>query len=54
MPKAFLFWLIYIICLFLVLWLNWPAGPRSLGNSLPFFVLIGLLGWGTYGAPLKD
>jgi hypothetical protein len=48
MPKAMLFWVVWLICLVIWLYLSWPVG---LGNAsaLVFFVLTGLLGWGVYG-----
>ncbi len=48
MPRSMLFWMMYILCLVLWLWLSWPIGWSN-GGAIVFFILIGLLGWGVYG-----
>lgn len=58
MPLSFVFWMIYILCLFFSLWAHYPAGPtpanwyRPVGAVLAIFVLIGLLGWNDFGAAI--
>lgn len=50
-----LFWILMIIWLVFgfVAWRG-IAGPYGLvGNSLLLFILLGLLGWATFGPPLK-
>lgn len=52
------FWVLYVICLLFGGWSTWPrsGGPpdwRPFGWSLVVFVLIGLLGWGIFGPPLR-
>lgn len=51
MPKGILFWVIYIICLLFCLWAFWPLSWSA--STLVLFVLIGLLGWAVFGAPVQ-
>jgi hypothetical protein len=56
-PKGLLFWIIYVVCL--VLWLVADFGGvfggygRFAGGGVVDFILIGLLGWGIFGAPIQ-
>lgn len=55
MSIGLLFWILMIIWLVFgfVAWRG-IAGPYGLvGNSLLLFILLGLLGWATFGPPLK-
>lgn len=52
------FWVLMLLWVVLGMWWNWPAdqGPRGfapLGVTLLLFILLLLLGWGIFGAPLK-
>lgn len=55
MSLGILFWFLMIVwAIFGFAW-NWGAVPGSYGpwgHSLLLFVLLGLLGWGVYGAPV--
>jgi hypothetical protein len=58
MPKGLLFWIIYVVCL--VIWLavdfggiGGPYVGHLAGGSVIEFILIGLLGWGVFGAPIQ-
>jgi hypothetical protein len=57
MPKGLLFWIIYVVCL--VLWLVADFGGvfggygHLAGGGVVDFILIGLLGWGVFGAPIQ-
>lgn len=57
MSAGIWFWLIYVICVVFGCWLDWPAGPnpnyRMVGRNFVIFILLGLLGWGVFGSPLK-
>jgi hypothetical protein len=59
MAASVWFWLLYVLCLLLGLFLGWPADPadraawRPVGVTVVMFVLLGLLGWAVFGAPLK-
>ncbi len=57
MPAGLWFWLIYVICVIFGMWSEWPNGPspnfRPLGGRFVVFILLGLLGWGVFGSPLK-
>ena len=47
------FWVIYVICVILGIWLQYPfADRRVFGTNLVVWVLIGLLGWGVFGPPI--
>jgi hypothetical protein len=52
MSAAIWFWIIYVIALLFCGWVMWPVGMAS-GPVVVVFVLIGLLGWGVFGAPIK-
>lgn len=62
MSTSFLFWLLYILALVFGIFPQWPSvapgQPRTpyyvFGGSLLFFVLVGLLGWHDFGAPLQN
>jgi hypothetical protein len=57
MTKGLLFWVLMIAWLIFGLWTYWPAthggnyGPVGFNTLL--FVLLGLLGWQTFGAAVK-
>lgn len=56
MSKGFLFWLLMILWLVLSLWFYWPVGGGAyyvLGLPVLMFVLLALLGWQVFGAPVK-
>lgn len=50
------FWILYLVAAFLSAFFTWPAGDnrnfRPLGDRFVIFVLIGLLGWKTFGPPI--
>jgi hypothetical protein len=55
MSIGLLFWLLMIIWLVFGFAQNWGVvpGPYGLwGHSLLLFILLGLLGWAQFGAPL--
>jgi len=63
MPISLLFWILYLLALFFGIFPQWPGAiapgqPRTpyfvFGGSLLFFVLVGLLGWHDFGAPLQN
>jgi hypothetical protein len=59
MQKGLLFWILMLIWLIFGLVTYWPAGGGSaqsygpVGVTLVLFLLIGLLGWKTFGPPLQ-
>lgn len=55
MEKGLAFWIIYLVCVVLGLYFDWPADGkfRSLGGRVVLFILIGILGWAVFGAPIK-
>lgn len=59
MPAGIWFWIIYVICAIFGMFFNWPAEPgtpwswRPFGWSIVLLILIGLLGWGIFGPPIR-
>lgn len=55
MTKGTLFWVLMIAWALFGLWAFWPAGGnyRPIGFNALLFVLLGLLGWQTFGAAVK-
>lgn len=51
------FWILYVIGLLFSLYVVFPSGEtpnwKPFGGSLLIWLLIGLLGWQVFGAPLK-
>jgi hypothetical protein len=56
MSKGLLFWIIMIAWLLFGLWAFWPSSGgtyRPLGFNAMLFILLGLLGWQSFGQPVK-
>lgn len=57
MPLGILFWVIYVIAVLLGFWSNYdPAQPlwyRRAGAYLVLWVLVGVLGWATFGPVVR-
>jgi hypothetical protein len=56
MTKGTLFWVLMILWFLFGLWAFWPSGGanyRPIGFNALLFVLLGLLGWQTFGAAVK-
>jgi hypothetical protein len=52
MPLSFIFWLVYLLCFIFSYWSGgyYQAGQyRLFGPWVAVFILIGLLGWRTFG-----
>jgi len=51
MTIGLLFWVLYVVALVFTGWGAYTAkaAPNAWGGSLLFFVLVGLLGWQTFG-----
>lgn len=47
------FWIVYVIFFIFGGWIAWPYGGRAIGATVVIMLLIGLLGWGVFGPPLK-
>jgi hypothetical protein len=55
MSLNLLFWVLYLVALVFGMWPDGPltqASFRPLGGRFLVFVLIGLLGWATFGAAI--
>ncbi len=52
MPMGLAFWILMLLWLVFGVWSTWP-NHYALGGNLLLFILIGLLGWQAFGAPLK-
>jgi hypothetical protein len=50
MNLSLLFWVLWLIALVFSLYTNRTAFPAWAGGSLLHFILIGILGWGVFGA----
>ncbi len=57
MPLGILFWVIYVIAILFGVWSNYvandPAWPRRAGAYGVLWLLVGMLGWATFGAVVK-
>jgi hypothetical protein len=57
MPVQMLFWVIYILSVFFVGWTYYVPGQaypvRMFGGSFILWVLVGLLGYATFGPAIK-
>jgi hypothetical protein len=51
MTMGLLFWILMLLWLLFGLWSHWPD-YKPLGNSLLLFVLLLILGWKAFGAPI--
>jgi hypothetical protein len=52
MSAGIWFWIIYVICALFGGWLSFPFERKS-GVWLVVMILIGLLGWGIFGPPIR-
>lgn len=56
MSIGLLFWILMLFWLLFRGWGHWsgsPAGYYPLGGDLLLFILLLLLGWGEFGAPIR-
>jgi len=54
MSKELLFWIIYLICFLFGGWWGFTGDNRRyVWPGLIVFILVGLLGWAVFGAPIK-
>lgn len=55
MPASNWFWIIYVICTLFGGFVGFTTdcNRRWIGGGVVVFVLVGLLGWGIFGSPLK-
>lgn len=56
MSFALVYWILMLLWLVFGLWSNWPASasPKAWGGNLLLFILLVLLGWSTFGAPVHS
>lgn len=54
MTLALAFWILMLVWLVFGLWSNWPVSgnAKPAGGTLLLFILLALLGWAQFGAPL--
>lgn len=55
MTLGLAFWVLMLLWLVFGFWSNWPStgSPlKPLGGTLLLFILLALLGWAQFGAPL--
>ncbi len=58
MQMRMLFWILMLFWLLVGVWSLWPASGAvlaygAMGWGLVLFLLVGLLGWKVFGAPLQ-
>ncbi len=54
LDKGDVFWVVYLICLIFGGWAGYSIGDkRYIGGGIVIFVLVGLIGWQVFGAPIK-
>jgi hypothetical protein len=53
MSKGLLFWIIFLIALLFGGWYTFGMGYSYFGGSIIVMILIGLIGWQTFGPPVK-
>lgn len=53
MSIAVAYWVVLLIYLVLGLWSSWPNWKAS-GPNLLLFILLLILGWKVFGAPIRD
>lgn len=52
MTMGLLFWILMLLWLVFGTWWNWP-NHTVVGWNLLLFILLLLLGWSTFGAPIR-
>jgi hypothetical protein len=55
MSLSLIFWIGMFVWLLFGLWSNWPVGPgtaKPLAGSVLLFILLLVLGWQVFGAPI--
>lgn len=53
MTIGLVFWILMLLWLVFGLWSRWPIGNfNALGGDLLLFILLLLLGWRAFGAPI--
>jgi hypothetical protein len=51
MTLGLAFWILMLIWLIFGVWWSWP-NQRLVGGNLLIFILLALLGWHAFGAPI--
>jgi hypothetical protein len=58
MPLGILFWTVYVIAILFGVWSNYDAAQplwyRKAGAYLVLWILVGMLGWATFGPVVKN
>jgi len=52
MTLGLLFWICMLLWLVIGVWIDYPSGPRLLGRGVLLFILLLVLGWHSFGAPI--
>lgn len=57
MPLGILFWVLYVVAIIFGIWVsyepNQPVWFRRAGSYLIVWILIGILGWATFGPAVR-
>lgn len=51
MSMGLMFWILMLIWLVFGVWWSWP-NQTLVGGNLLLFILLGILGWHAFGAPV--
>jgi hypothetical protein len=54
---ALAFWILWVIAVLFGAGLAWPRTPEgryAFGSNLLYWLLLGLVGWGVFGPPLRS
>lgn len=52
MSMGLMYWIVMLLWLVIGLWWHWPNWQPWIGGNLLLFVLLLLLGWKVFGAPI--
>jgi hypothetical protein len=53
MTFTLLFWILMLLWLVLGIWTAWP-NHKAAGGNLLLFILLVIIGWQVFGAPIQD
>lgn len=54
MSFGLVYWILMLIWLVFGIWSTWPTPTRAAGGNLLLFILLVLLGWHVFGAPIHS
>ena len=54
MSFALVYWVLMLIWLVFGLWASWPLNGKTSGGTLLLFILLVIIGWKVFGAPIHS